>query len=398
MAIRSAYLPAILACCLATSSLCPAQAQSAEAKLVRVASFDHQVTGVTVSEDGRIFVNFPRWTEDAPISVAEVRQDGSADALPRRRMERVAQCQEGRDLARGPLRLRAERRRRRARQSLGARSGGAGDRADRPGRPKLVQIDLATNRSSAGDRFDESVAPQGSYLNDVRFSPDGRHAYITDSGRAARSSSSTSRAGTARRVLDGHPSTQFEKGVVVTTDGKPLRRPDGAAPEFAADGIALSPTASSLYWQALTGKTLYRIADRRARQQPAAEALAGKVEKVGDHRAADGLLDRRAGPAVPHRPRGKRRQARSRRRPVGALVQDARLRWPDTFAEGPDGSLYVTSSHIQDLPWFHETAGPPRTSRSGKSGGLDPGAVSVRACFSSASALEASALEGSPRC
>ncbi len=46
------------------------------ATLQKVASFDHQVTGVAVSEDGRIFVNFPRWFEDSPISVAEITKDG----------------------------------------------------------------------------------------------------------------------------------------------------------------------------------------------------------------------------------------------------------------------------------------------------------------------------------
>lgn len=46
------------------------------ARLQQVASFGHQVTGATVSKEGRIFVNFPRWTEDTPISVAEVMRDG----------------------------------------------------------------------------------------------------------------------------------------------------------------------------------------------------------------------------------------------------------------------------------------------------------------------------------
>ena len=50
-------------------------------ELFEVATFDHQVTGVTVSEGGRIFVNFPRWTEDAPISVAEV-VDGEVRPYP----------------------------------------------------------------------------------------------------------------------------------------------------------------------------------------------------------------------------------------------------------------------------------------------------------------------------
>ena len=34
------------------------------------------------------------------------------------------------------------------------------------------------------------------------------------------------------------------------------------------------------------------------------------------------------------------------------MLTDKRLRWPDTFSEGPDGTIYVTASHIQDTAWF----------------------------------------------
>src|SRR5215208_7677065 len=43
---------------------------------------------------------------------------------------------------------------------------------------------------------------------------------------------------------------------------------------------------------------------------------------------------------------------------ITTLVQDKRLRWPDTFSEGPDGSVYVTSSRIQDMSWFKPENGP----------------------------------------
>jgi sugar lactone lactonase YvrE len=43
---------------------------------------------------------------------------------------------------------------------------------------------------------------------------------------------------------------------------------------------------------------------------------------------------------------------------ITTLVQDKRLRWPDTFSEGPDGTIYVTSSRIQDMSWFKPEAGP----------------------------------------
>ena len=53
-----------------------------EVKLREVAAFEHQVTGITVSADGRKFVSFPRWTEDAPLSVAEITSDGDLRPYP----------------------------------------------------------------------------------------------------------------------------------------------------------------------------------------------------------------------------------------------------------------------------------------------------------------------------
>jgi hypothetical protein len=62
---------------------------------------------------------------------------------------------------------------------------------------------------------------QGSYLNDVRITPDGRFVYIRRP---------------ARRVLDGDPSTQADKSVTVKVDGKPLQQPDGRRVKLSADG------------------------------------------------------------------------------------------------------------------------------------------------------------------
>jgi hypothetical protein len=52
------------------------------AKLEIVASFpDQQVTGVAVSKHGRIFVNFPNWSDDHTVSVAEI-VDGKIVPFP----------------------------------------------------------------------------------------------------------------------------------------------------------------------------------------------------------------------------------------------------------------------------------------------------------------------------
>jgi hypothetical protein len=43
---------------------------------------------------------------------------------------------------------------------------------------------------------------------------------------------------------------------------------------------------------------------------------------------------------------------------VEPVLTDKRLRWPDTFSEGPDGRIYITASHIQDTNWFKPGAPP----------------------------------------
>ena len=49
-----------------------AQARGRSSKLTQVVQFDRQAIDVAVTEDGRRFINFPRRTDDAPISVAKI--------------------------------------------------------------------------------------------------------------------------------------------------------------------------------------------------------------------------------------------------------------------------------------------------------------------------------------
>lgn len=336
--------------------------------LTKVASFEHQVTGVTVSKDGRIFVNFPRWTEDTEVSVAEVK-DGKVVPFPDAAwnswrnakkdevsakdhwvcVQSVVASPDGNLWVLDP-----------AAPAMGALV---------PGGAKLVEIDLRTNQPARTIAFDETVAPQGSYLNDVRFSPDGRTAYLTDSGAKGALVVVDLASGKARRVLDGDPSTQADKGVTVTYDGKPLRRPDGRGVEFAADGIALSPDGRTLYWQAIKGKTLYSLPTEALAEgvttalMPTAladKSLSGKIETVGENGPADGLIISRTNGRMyitsPQDDSIKVRDLSAKGGVTATLIKDARLRWPDTFGEGPDGTLYVTTSRIQDSAFYKPDA------------------------------------------
>ena len=335
----------------------PAAAPRAGA-IAQVASFPDQVTGVAVSEGGRVFVNFPRWTNDVPVSVAEVGRDGSIRPFPN------AEWNAWRNAA-GPLvdpgahfvcvqSVVAD-----GRGSLWVLDPGAPN-AEKivPGAPKLVKIDLATNQVAQVIRFGEDVAPAASYLNDVRFTPDGRHALITDSGQKGAIVMVDLGSGTARRLLDGHPSVIMDPTVQVTADGRPLRRPDGRQPQFNSDAISIGPDGY-LYYQALTGKTLYRVPLAALTDPTATDYSVGRaVEPVAEYRVPDGILHTRAGALLLTAPETDEVKVMNPDRTFATFARDRRLRWPDSMAEGPDGSIYITSSRIQDSAWFKPENGP----------------------------------------
>ncbi len=332
----------------------PAAAQQTPSKpqLEEVATFEHQVTGVTVSDDGRIFVNFPRWTEDAPVSVAEVTDAATLKPYPNEEWNswRNAKASEVSPEnhwvcvqsvvadGRGNLWV------------LDPAAPAAGFIV--PDGPKLVRIDLASDRVAQTILFDQKVAPQGSYLNDVRISPDGDHAYITDSGPIGALIVVDLESGKARRLLSSHPTTKADPDVVVKHEGEPIRRPDGRGVSFSADGIALSNDGETLYWQALTGTTLYSLpTDLLDDPNATTERVAPEIIKVGENGVSDGLLIDDAGRMYISALQEDAIKVREDQE-VTTLIQDERLRWPDTFSQGPDGSIYVTTSHIMDMSWY----------------------------------------------
>ena len=326
-------------------------------RLKLVAQFDHQVTGVAATDDGRVFVNFPRWTDDTPISVGEVLPAGELRPYPDEKWNswRNAKANE----------LPVEE------HFVCVQSivpdgqgnlwvldpGAPGNEKILPGAPKLVKIDLASNTVVKTILVPEDVALQGTYLNDIRFSTDGRSGYITDSGTRGAIIVVDLESGAAHRALDGHASTQVDKSVTVELDGEPLRRPDGRQPAFAADGIAISRDGATLYWQALTGKTLYAIAADELRTGVSEDDRAAAVQTVATTHVADGYWINRDGTFFLTSPTDYS-ITKLAGDAVEKVLTDDRLRWPDTFSEGPDGRMYLTASHIQDTQWFTPGAPP----------------------------------------
>jgi len=311
---------------------------------------DFQLTGITVSKTGRVFVNFPRWSDRYLYAVVEVMPDGSSKPFPDKEWNQ-----------------------------WNLKSDTAGDHfvcvqsvvvddndmlwvvdpaapllaTVVPGGPKLVEIDLKTNKVVRTIPFGADVIKPGTYLNDVRFDTHRHTAYLTDSGPGGIITVDLD-SGKAHRALDGHPSVLIEKGVNVVVDGKTLLQ-FGKPPQFNSDGIALSPDGAYLYYKAITANTLYRIKTDVLRNPNASpETVSAAVEKVAQTFPTDGLwMDKNWNiylTDVTHN--AVSRLARNGK--IDQLVSDPRLQWPDTFSQGPDGSIYVSASHINESPNFNQ--------------------------------------------
>lgn len=214
---------------------------------------------------------------------------------------------------------------------------------------KLLKINLTTNKVERTYRF-EDLPRERTALNDVRIDTRRQLAYLSDPMLAALVVLDL-RTGKSRLVLQGHPSTAAEPGFVLRLDGKEVKDKTGKPFSSNVNGIALTHDFKYFYYRAINQTKLYRIeAEYLANPALTPAELASHVEVVGETGISHGMLADAAGNIYLS---DSPNYAIRRVTPAGrfeTLVHDPRLSWPDTFALGPDGYLYLTATQINRAP------------------------------------------------
>jgi sugar lactone lactonase YvrE len=359
--MRLAVIPALLLLFSARTITQQLASDRVTGKLEVVATFDGPMpTGVTVSNDGRVFVNFPRWGDQVEFTVAELRS-GKTVAYPNAEINHYTGSENQAETLVSVQSVVVD--------PTGSTlwildTGSIQFGLVKPGGPKLIGVDLKTNRIIKKILFPPDVALPTTYLNDVRFDLhrglEGM-AFITDSSSSGPNGiiAVDLASGKSWRRLNDHPSTKPDPQFVPVVEGEILQmRVPGQPPaRFAvgSDGIAISADSKTLFYCPLTSRHLYTVsvdalADAAKRDDQVASTVKDLGEKGG---ASDGLESDAQGGVYLSDYEHNAIRLRNPRGEVETLMHDPRALWPDTLSLALDGYLYFTANQIERQGVFH---------------------------------------------
>ena len=317
-------------------------------KMEQVAEFGkHQPIGVGVSKERRIFITFPKTPENYEYGLAEIvngqrrpypnAEWNQWDSLkPQERFMNVQALLVDQTNALWVL-----------------DPANPGEEATIATGVKLLKINLATNQVEKIYRF-EDLPRERIALNDVRVDTRRQVAYLSDPKRSAIVVLDL-KTGKSRTVLEGDKSTSADLEFKLKIDGKEVKDTKGKSFSSNVNGIALTDDFRYLYYRAINQTKLYRIATEYLNNPALTPAeVASHVETMAETGVSHGMIaDAKGNVYLTDSPTKAVRYLTSDRK-LETLVRDSRLLWPDSFAVGSYGYLYLTAAQIHRTKKYND--------------------------------------------
>ena len=321
----------ILYVCAVAATVFITQTVYAQPRLEKVAESRYQWTGIAVSREGRVFVNFPTWNDYPPdYRVAEL-VNGKEIAYPNADWNKEFVCVQSVVVddknhlwILDPAKLRG--------QDVS------------PTGARLYDVDLGTNRISRIYIFPQSTALPRSYLNDVRIDTKRRIAYMTDSGVGGIVVLDLD-TGDSWRALTDVPEVKANLAYI---DFKSTGRNTHLSQ---SDGIELSRDREMLYFTALGGDILYQIPTSVLRNEKLTVAERQRSIEIlnASNVPTDGMVLYNNKLYMANLPEEKIWEFDLASGKGRNLSLPFDIRWADSFAKA-SGGLYFTTSQINYPP------------------------------------------------
>lgn len=311
------------------------EVDSIKQQIIQVAEFKgQQVTGVSVSDSGRIFVNFPRWRKNVTNSVIEVKANNQTRSYPNGAWNSwgigqpvVADKFVGvQSLVAFEDHL----------YILDTRSQLFEKVFDAP---RVFVFDLNTDALIRTYILEENSYHPDSYINDLRVDKKNNKIYLTDSGHAGLVLLDID-SGKSRRILNNHKSTSAEQSYLTFGDKKWENT-------VHSDGIALNSQNNRLYYHALTAYSLYSISTESLQLEDEKQ-IEKNIKFEAKTAAPDGMIFDKAGNLYFADLENNKIQYRKPDGSIHTLIEGSGIKWADTFSIY-DNYLYFTNSRINEV-------------------------------------------------
>ncbi|EME85765.1 uncharacterized protein MYCFIDRAFT_213984 [Pseudocercospora fijiensis CIRAD86] len=242
-----------------------------------------------------------------------------------------------------------------------------------PGGPKLVNIDITTNKIIKTIIFNTDLVKPTSYLNDVRIDNAKNAAYITDSSLEGDNAIIYVDLPSGKGTRSPFKETKAIYGTVPFVYGEPMYQVASATQAlhpgyitFGSDGIAISPDMDTLYFSVIAGRFLYSVptAALRDTSSGAFDRAQAQVKNLGEKGISDGMETDSNGVVYAG---NVEQDAISMYNPATTyateFVRDPRINWVDTMSIASDGYLYFTVNQLNYLNAIYPGQGLPLQDR-----------------------------------
>ncbi|MFP5393876.1 MAG: L-dopachrome tautomerase-related protein [Gammaproteobacteria bacterium] len=315
----------------------PATAAPKVGQLETVAELPIRPGNVTATADGRVFATVHPLGAPADVQLIEVTGPKAYKPWPSAELQGSA-AQPSDERIDSPLGITQDTRGRLWIVDMGTHLN----------KTRVWAFDIATGKLAAKIDLPASVAPKGSFVQDLAVDAERGWVYLADI--AANALIAVQIDGGKINQFKGHPSLQPDPAAIMRVDGVDTQF-GGKPASVGINPLTLSKDGKTLYYGAMNGLKWYAVPTQVLREG-SNEDFAKAVRVAGSKPVSDGAATDDAGNhfftnlnenAIDWLDtRGKRH----------TLVRDARLDWPDSVQFGGQSWLYIAVNQLHKTPAF----------------------------------------------